>query len=126
MKKKLVLVVLIISLSINLFLLGDWLLFKYGVQPTEEEEIILNEMVQKTVESNDYITIAKNEKVIAVESGMDKSKGGVFPYYFGVNVYTDKQTYIFSCQDMECSTMENTGTMYSIYMDEDSRLPFSK
>lgn len=46
MKKKLLIGLLIVSLAINLFLLGDWLLF----QPTEEEEIALSEMVQKTVE----------------------------------------------------------------------------
>ena len=126
MKKKLVLVVLIVSLGINLFLLGDWLLVKQGTQPTKEEEIVLSEMVQKTVESTDYQTIASKEKIIAIERGMDKSKGGAFPYYFGVNVYTDKQTYIFSCTDTACATMENGGTMYSIYKDEDPRLPFNQ
>lgn len=119
MKKKLLLVLLIVSVGINFFLLGDWLLFKYGTQPTVEEGIALSEMVQKTVKSADYQTIASEEKIIAIDRFMDKSKGGAFPYYFAVNVYTDTQTHIFSCTDAACSTMESAGTMYSIYKDED-------
>lgn len=122
MKKKLVLVLLIVSLGINLFLLGDWLLF----QPTAEEEIALSEMVQKTVESADYQEIASKEKVIAIDRFLEKSKGGTFPYNFGVNVYTDTQTHLFACTDTVCAAMESTGTMYSIYKDEDRRLPFDQ
>ncbi|AUD12488.1 MULTISPECIES: hypothetical protein [unclassified Planococcus (in: firmicutes)] len=122
MKKKLLLGLLIISLVINLILLGNWLLFT----PTEEEEIALSEMVQKTVESPDYEMIASNEKVIAINGFVEKLKGGAFPYYFSVNVYTDKQTHLFTCADAVCSTMESTGTMYSIYQDEGQRLPFDK
>lgn len=122
MKKKLVLVLVIVSLGINLFLLGDRLF----VQPTAEEEIALSEMVQKTVESADYQTIASQEKVIAIDPWMEKLKGGVFPYNFGVNVYTDTQTHIFACADAACSAMKSTGTMYSIYKDEDPRLPFDQ
>ena len=122
MKKKLVLVLLIVSLGINLFLLGDWLLF----QPTAEEEIALSEMVQKTVESADYHEIASKEKMIAIDRFLEKSKGETFPYNFTVNVYTDTQTHIFSCTDAACSTMESAGTMYSIYKDEDRRLPFDQ
>lgn len=120
MKKKLLLGLLIASLAINLILLGDWLLFN----TTEEEEIAVSEMVQKTVESEDYQTIVSKEQVIAINRFVEKSKGGAFPYYFTVNVYTDTQTHIFACTDTDCSTMESTGTMYSIYQDEDPRLPF--
>lgn len=122
MKKKLLIGLLIVSLAINLFLLGDWLLF----QPTEEEEIALSEMVQKTVESADYQGIAARETVIAIDPWIEKSKGGAYPYYFGVNVYTDTQTHIFACTDTACSAMESAGTMYSIYQDEDPRLPFDQ
>ncbi|MGE6370960.1 hypothetical protein ACQKDD_17805 [Planococcus kocurii] len=126
MKKKLLVGVLIVSLGINLVVLGDWLLVKRGTQPTAEEKIALSEMVLKTVESTDYQTIASKEKIIAIDRGMDKSKGGAFPYYFGVNVYTDTQTHIFSCADAACATMKSDGTMYSIYKDEDRRLPFDQ
>lgn len=122
MKKKLLLVLLIVSVGINFFLLGDWLLF----QPTEEEEIALSEMVQKTVESADYQEIASKQKVIAIDRFLEKSKGGTFPYNFTVNVYTDTQTHIFACADALCSVMKSTGTMYSIYKDEDRRLPFDQ
>ncbi|MDJ0333536.1 hypothetical protein [Planococcus sp. S3-L1] len=120
MKNKLLIGLLIVSLAINLFLLADWLLF----QPTEEEEIVLSEMVQKTVESPDYQTISSNEKIIAINGFVEKSKGGAFPYYFTVNVYTDTQTHTFDCADTDCSAMKRMGTMYSIYQEEDPRLPF--
>ena len=87
---------------------------------------MLSEMVQKTIKSNDYQAIASREKVIAIDGFMDKSKGGAFPFHFAVNVSTDTQTPIFSCTDAACSTMESAGTMYSIYKDEDRRLPFDQ
>ncbi|ANU12303.1 hypothetical protein BBH88_18650 (plasmid) [Planococcus antarcticus DSM 14505] len=126
MKKKLLVGLVIVSLGVNLFVFGDWLLVKRGTQPTAEEEIALSEMVLKTVESTDYQTIAGKEKIIAIDRGMDTSKGGAFPYYFGVNVYTDTQTHIFACADTDCSAMKSAGTMYSIYKDEDPRLPFDQ
>lgn len=126
MKIKIVLILLILSIAVNFFILGKRLLVDQWYDPSSDEEIILSEMVQKTVESEDYKTIANKENVIAIDRGLDKNKGGIFPYYFGVSVRTDKQTYIFSCSDERCFEMKNGGTTYSIYEDEKPRLPFGK
>ena len=40
MKNKIMFILLILSLGINLFLFGKWLLFEWGYEPTEEEKII--------------------------------------------------------------------------------------
>ena|SRR5690625_2063319 len=117
---------LVISIAVNLFIFGKYLLIDQWYEPSEDENTILSEMVQKTVESEDYKRIANKEKVIAIDTGMDKNKGGVFPYYFDVSVSTDKQTYIFSCSDEQCSKMENEEWTYSIYEDEKTRLPFGE
>ena len=61
---------------------------------------------------------------MAVDTSMDKNKGGVFPYYFMISVRTDKQTYLFSCRNEPCTQMENIGETYSIYQDEKPYLPF--
>ncbi|TRM10776.1 hypothetical protein FH966_03060 [Lentibacillus cibarius] len=124
MKFKIVLILLTLSISVNLFILGKWLLVNQWYDPSADEKVILSEMVQKTIESEDYKRIASKENVIAIDTGMDKNKGGVFPYYFGVSVRTDKQTYIFSCSDELCNEMENGEWTYSIYQDEKPRLPF--
>ncbi|OHX51863.1 hypothetical protein [Planococcus faecalis] len=68
--------------------------------------------------------IAASEEVLAIDRGLDKATGGAFPYYFYVNVRTDQQSYLFYCDGPECSTMDNEGWGYSIYEDEDTRLPF--
>ena len=125
MKYKIIVTVLVISLGINVFLFGKWFLDR-GHTPSPEEQIILSEMVQKTVESKDYKKLAAKENVIAIDANMDKNKGGVFPYYFGVSVRTDKNTFLFSCSDEVCTDMKTAGTTYSIYMDEQPRVPFKK
>lgn len=126
MKFKLVVILLTLSMAVNFFILGKWLLFEQWYTPSSEESVILSEMIPKTVESEDYKKIAETEKIIAIETSMDRNKGGVFPYYFGVSVRTDKQSYIFSCSSKQCNTMENEIWTYSIYQDEKPRLPFSK
>lgn len=123
MKNKIVLILLIVSLGVNLYIGGKWVLFERGYEPTQEEEIIMSEMVLKTIESEDYKNIAKKENIIAIDRGIDKYKGGVFPYNIDVSVRTDKRTYIFYCKDDQCSKMHNGGTTYSIYKDEEPRLP---
>ena len=124
MKTKIIAILFIISVSIHLYDWGKWLLIDQGYTPSAEEQIILNEMIQKTVESEDYKAI--QEKVIAIESGIDKHKGGVYPYYFYISVLTEKQTYLFSCSNKQCDTMDNGAWTYSIYQDEQPRLPFSE
>ena len=124
MLKKPVTILFIISLGVNTYLMGKWLLMDQWYEADSEERIILSEMVQKTVSSEDYKKIAEQEDVIAIDRGVDKNKGGVFPYYMMVSVRTDKQTYLFSCSDEQCTKMESAGTTYSVYQDENPRLPF--
>ncbi|MFP7486308.1 hypothetical protein SFC65_19280 [Priestia filamentosa] len=126
MKIKFLLFIAIISVGINIYFLGKWLLFERPYEPSKEEKIILSEMVQKTVESKDYKVLTEKEKVIAIDTSIDKNKGGVFPYYFEVSVRTNKQTHLFSCNDTSCSKMENGGSTYSIYEDEKTRIPFKE
>lgn len=110
----------------NLFILGKNVLVNKWYVPSEEEGIILSEMVQKTVESNDYKRISETENVLAINTSMDKNKGGTYPFYFEVSVKTDQKTYLFYCKNEACSQMEVGGTTYSIYEDENPRLPLSK
>lgn len=124
MKDKVVLTLLTISLGANIYMFGKQIIFDRLYEPTPDEKVLLSEMVQKTIESEDYKKIAKKEKVIAIDTSVDKNTGGVFPYYMEVSVRTDKQTNIFSCSDKKCSTMENGAWTYSIYQDEKPRLPF--
>lgn len=124
MKNKFVIILLIVSLGINMYLLAKWLLIDQWYEPNGEEKIILSEMVQKTIESEDDQKIAEQENIMAVDTSMDKNKGGVFPYYFMISVRTDKQTYLYSCHNEPCTQMENIGETYSIYQDEKPYLPF--
>ncbi|WP_183030216.1 MULTISPECIES: hypothetical protein [Clostridia] len=122
-KKKLIMLVFLLSLALNVYLVGKSIVMKSLFEPTAEEEIILSEMVQKTIESDSYKRLAEKEEVIAIKTDVNKFKGGVFPYNLEVNVSTKKQTYHFSCQDKKCSTMDIGGWSYSIYQDEEPRLP---
>jgi hypothetical protein len=122
MKKKTVIIVFAISLCTNLILLGKFLIDK-RLEPTQEEKIILSEMVQKTIESEYFKKLAEKEKIISIDTDANHLKGGVFPFYLEVDVNTKKQTYIFSCSNKQCSNVNNGGWTYSIYQDERPRLP---
>lgn len=57
-------------------------MFDRPYEPTSEEAIILGEMVQKTVESEEYKDVAKAEKIIAIERGIDKNKRRQIPLQY--------------------------------------------
>lgn len=126
MKNKLLVTLLIFSIGANIFLFGRWFFLEHAYEPSENEQVILNEMVQKTVESKEYKKLAEKENIIAIESHMDKNKGGKFPYYFEVSFRTDIQTYLFNCDNDQCTEIGSAGTTYSRYKDEEPRLPFKK
>lgn len=117
--------VLILSVALNSYWLGKWLLFDQSYTPTEEEAVILGEMIQRTVESDDYQMLVNrtDEQVLAITSSINKNKGGAFPFYMDVYVKTDQQSYIFSCKDKTCAEMHIGGTAYSRYSEEEPRLP---
>ncbi|MGK0700111.1 hypothetical protein ACR3I8_11425 [Priestia flexa] len=123
MKKKVVKILLVISLGMNAYWLIKHYAFDRMYDPDEKEQNILNEMIQKTIESKDYQEIAKTKDIKAIESSMDKNKGGRYPYYFNVSVRTTEGTYLFGCSDEKCTDVEKYGETYSIYQDEKPRLP---
>ncbi|MCM3585769.1 hypothetical protein M3182_08425 [Mesobacillus maritimus] len=55
MRNKIVLALLVVSLAVNVILIGKKLIQK-AYEPSQKEKVILSEMVQKTIESNDYKT----------------------------------------------------------------------
>lgn len=124
MKHKLFVFLLTVSLLLNIYYFCKWFIFEQWSEATREEAIILSEMILKTVESEDYLALREREKIIAIESDINKFEGGVFPYYMEVSVRTEQQTYLFYCSDKQCSSMENGGLSYSIYEEEKPRLPF--
>lgn len=126
MKNKIIVILLIISLGVNLYMLGKWIFYDLWYKPSPREEIILSEMVQKTVQSKQYQYLAALNKVIAIDTHIDRNKGGVFPSYFSVFVRTDEKTYKFYCDNKECSEVAYTTLPYSIYEDESPKLPFAE
>lgn len=126
MKKKLLIGILTISIVLNFFLLGKWYFFERGYEETEKEYKILGEMVVKTIESDDYQKIAQKEQILSINYGVDRYKGGVFPYYMSVFVKTKDNNYMFDCADKTCEKVEISGESYSIYQDEPLALPLKK
>ncbi|MFS0751647.1 hypothetical protein [Oceanobacillus sp. 1P07AA] len=53
MKKKIYITLFIVSLFINIYFLGKWLLIDQWYVANEEDETILGEMVVKAINSND-------------------------------------------------------------------------
>lgn len=94
--------------------------------PNEEDMIILGEMAQLVVESKDYQKLAETEKIYAITTGVDRNKGGVFPFHYGVTVRTNKESYIFSCKDRTCSDMEIGEWSYSRYSEDEPVLPLKE
>lgn len=126
MKKKIFVTVLVLSIFVNLFFVWKMLSWDKTFEPTDEESVILGEMIVKTTASKDYKRIAKKEDVIAVLPDVQKMKGEAFPYSLEVFVYTNKTAYIFMCTDDQCSDVKYAGETYSQYSDEKPHLPLQQ
>ena len=125
MKKRLILFLLIASVLLNVYHFGkDFWVGMYT--PNEKDQVILSEMVQLVIESEEYQKLAETEEIRAIATGVDRNKGGVYPYHYGVSVRTDKQTYLFSCQDKTCSKMGIGGWTYSRYSENEPVLPLKE
>ncbi|WP_185150765.1 hypothetical protein [Peribacillus simplex] len=61
-----------------MYIFGKWFLTEQRYEPSSEEKVILSEMVLKTIESEEYKKSAEKENIIAIDTSMDKNKGGVF------------------------------------------------
>lgn len=71
----------------------------YWFNPTQEDSKRLGEMVVKTINSPDYQKIAREETVYAIEPIMSRFNRPKDSYIYEINVATDKDTYIFSCNE---------------------------
>lgn len=113
---------LIVSLSINVYLFAE----KYWLSmstPNENDDVILGEMTQMVLETEDYQQLANKETIYSITTGSDRSKGGTYPYNYGIVVKTDKLAYIFNCTNKTCSDVTMSGTMYSDYSEGTTKLP---
>ncbi|MBZ5199798.1 hypothetical protein HU147_01100 [Planomicrobium chinense] len=113
------------SLLLNVYLIGKGVWVGQST-PNEEDRIMLGEMTALVAASADYQKLAETEQVFAVKPGVDRNKGGAYPYHYGVVVETEQQSYIFSCTDSACGKMEIAGTMYSRYSEEKPMLPLEQ
>ena len=121
--KKWLILFLVLSLAMNLLLYGV-IFWKGMYTANEKDQVILGEMVQQVIESQQYKSLNEKEKVLAVNSSVDRNKGGVFPFHYSVMVYTAEKVYIFECKDKNCAAVGLVGTMYSRYEDSELLLPF--
>ncbi|WP_239431560.1 hypothetical protein [Sporosarcina sp. ACRSL] len=118
MKKGLLLFLLVVSVLLNVYHFGkDYWVGMYT--PNEKDQVILSEMVQLVVESKEYQQLVETEKVRAIAPSVDRNKGGRYPFHYGVSVRTDRQTYIFYCQDESCSSMTIGAWTYSRYSEQE-------
>lgn len=125
MKKWLIWILLILSVCLNVYHFGkDFWTGMYT--PNEKDQVILGEMVQQVVESGEYQKIAEREKIYAISTGVDRNKGGVYPFHYEVTIRTDKESYIFSCKEKTCSKIGSAGWTYSRYSEHDPVLPLKK
>ena len=121
--KKWLVIILVISLCVNVLLFGN-IFWKGMYTPNEKDRVILGEMVQLVISSQNFKTIDESEGVLAVNQMVDRNKGGVFPHHYDVIVYTSEQAYIFGCKDDKCDAVGLVGTMASKYEDSEQLLPF--
>ena len=122
---KILVPVLVVSIGANAYLgYKDYRESQY--EPTKSDEAVLGEITAMVVDSEGYKTIEDNMTIRSIIPVMDKKDGGKFPFYYDVQVKTDRKTYLFSCDNDTCSRVESKGTMYSEYQDGEPILPLKK
>lgn len=125
MKKRFILFLLVVSILVNVYHFGKD--FWVGMHtPDEKDKILLGEMVQHVVESEEYQNLAQKEKIYAITTSVDRNKGGVYPFHYNVTVETEKESYIFNCKDETCSEIGIGGRTSSRYSENESVLPLKK
>lgn len=125
MKKRFILFLLVVSILVNVYHFGKD--FWVGMHtPDEKDKILLGEMVQHVVESEEYQNLAQKEKIYAITTSVNRNKGGVYPFHYDVTVETEKESYIFNCKDKACSEIGIGGSTYSRYSENESVLPLNK
>ncbi len=123
MNKKRLLIILTILFSVSAVLnlyLGITSYIKSTYTPNIDDQQILGEMTKMVLENEQYQEIASNEKVYAIKQGVSRfnvsDPSSIFHYE--VSVQTEKQSYIFTCTDENCTNVSNEGWTYSRYSEE--------
>lgn len=124
-RKRWLIGILIISLLLNAYGAGKTYWDSLFV-PNEKDIAILGEMTQMVISSKEYKKIAKYEKIYSIIPGVNRLDGGVYPYYYDIIVSTNKEAYLFSCENKKCSKVEKYGEMYSDYSEDEPVLPLKK
>ncbi|MCU7558583.1 hypothetical protein [Macrococcus capreoli] len=71
----------------------------YWSSPTEEDSRRLGEMTAKTIYSPDYKRIESEETIYGIAPLISRFNRPKDSYIYYVNVYTNKDTYMFSCDE---------------------------
>lgn len=128
-KPKLIIFIVLFSLSLILnlyFVISDYIKSTYTLNSNDQE--ILAEMTKMVLESEEYKKIASKETVYAIKQNVNRfnvaDPSSIFHY--GVYVQTEKESYIFSCIDKNCTDVSNGGMTYSRYSDEKPILPLNR
>ena len=125
MKKGLILFLLVVSILLNVYHFGKD--FWVGMHtPNEKDKVLLGEMVQLVIESEEYQNLGQKEKIYAITTSVNRNTGGVYPFHYDVTVETDKESYIFSCKNKTCREIGIEGRTYSKYSEYESVLPLKK
>lgn len=119
MKKWIMPVLLCIAICIIAYLsISNYLKSTYI--PTDADLNLLGEMIIKVIHSEDYKEIADKETIYAIKPTVSRfnvsNPDSIFHYE--VYVKTETQSYIFTCDDEQCSTVTNDGWTYSRYSEE--------
>ncbi|WP_025785755.1 hypothetical protein [Sporosarcina sp. D27] len=93
--------------------------------PNLEDQVILGEMTMMVLGNKQYQDIASKETVYAIKQGVNRFNVGdpASMANYEVNVVTNKQTYIFTCEDRACTDVSNGGWTYSRYLENGPVLP---
>lgn len=112
--------VVVIVFLIELIILGycSSIILKDYLNPSDKEQVILNEMLVKVINSKDYEKIKEKEEIIAIQTNVEKFKGGAFPYNLTIVVKTNEQSHSFYCKNKICSNVEVGSWFYSEYKED--------
>ena len=73
--KKWLIGLLILSLCLNIYQFGKGV-WQSLYTPTNEDRMLLGEMTQRVVESEEYQQLAETEKIYAITTGVDRIRVG--------------------------------------------------
>ncbi|MER2000587.1 MAG: hypothetical protein ABS882_12490 [Lysinibacillus sp.] len=127
MKRSIIIPLLVLSLALNAFLLITNYI-KSTYTPSADDLQLLGEMIVKTLQTDEYADIASKETVYSIKPSVDRFNVSN-PNNIHLNeirVSTNKQTYIFTCDDDACENVHNGGWTYSRYSEEEPILPIKE